>query len=147
MDVKVDTDNGCGCFMAICLFVLIVAGALLLGGCKATRVIEQVPVAVHDTVYRKMVQRDSVFVDRWHSVEVKGDTVFVTNEVTKTKVVTKTDTAYRYVERPITVTRTETVEVEKRLHWWQKGLMWMGVIGLVCLVSWIGIRIYRKKLS
>ena len=130
--------------MAICLFVLIVAGALLLGGCKATRVIEQVPVAVHDTVYQKMVQRDSVFVDRWHSVEVKGDTVFVTNEVTKTKVVTKTDTAYRYVERPITVTRTETVEVEKRLHWWQKGLMLMGVIGLVCLVGWIGIRIYRK---
>ncbi len=133
--------------MAICLFVLIVAGALLLGGCKATRVIEHVPVEVHDTVYQKMVQRDSVFVDRWHSVEVKGDTVFVTNEVTKTKVVTKTDTAYRYVERPITVTRTETVEVEKRLHWWQKGLMWMGVIGLVCLVIWVGIRIYRKKLS
>ena len=133
--------------MAICLFVLIVAGALLLGGCKATRVIEQVPVEVHDTVYQKMVQRDSVFVDRWHSVEVKGDTVFVTNEVTKTKYVTKTDTAYRYIERPITVTRTETVEVEKRLHWWQKGLMWMGVIGVVCLVGWIGIRIYRKKLS
>ena len=122
-------------------------GLMGLVGCKATRVIEQVPVAVHDTVYQKMVQRDSVFVDRWHSVEVKGDTVFVTNEVTKTKFVTKTDTAYRYVERPITVTRTETVEVEKRLHWWQKGLMWMGVIGLVCLVSWIGIRIYRKKLS
>ena len=127
--------------MAICLFVLIVAGALLLGGCKATRVIEQVPVEVHDTVYQKMVQRDSVFVDRWHSVEVKGDTVFVTNEVIKTRVVAKTDTAYRYVERPITVTRTETVEVEKRLHWWQKGLMWMGVIGLVCLVGWVIIRI------
>ena len=119
-------------------------GLMGLVGCKATRVIEQVPVEVHDTVYQKMVQRDSVFVDRWHSVEVKGDTVFVTNEVTKTKFVTKTDTAYRYVERPITVTRTETVEVEKRLHWWQKGLMWMGVIGLVCLVGWIGIRIYRK---
>ena len=113
-------------------------GLMGLVGCKATRVIEQVPVEVHDTVYQKMVQRDSVFVDRWHSVEVKGDTVFVTNEVTKT------DTAYRYVERPITVTRTETVEVEKKLHWWQKGLMWMGVIGLVCLVGWIGIRIYRK---
>ena len=113
-------------------------GLMGLVGCKATRVIEQVPVAVHDTVYQKMVQRDSVFVDRWHSVEVKGDTVFVTNEVTKT------DTAYRYIERPITVTRTETVEVEKRMHWWQKGLMWMGVIGLVCLGLWIGIRIYRK---
>ena len=61
--------------------------------------------------------------------------------------VNKTDTAYRYVERPITVTRTETVEVEKRLHWGQKGLMWMGAIGLLCVVVWIGIRIYRKKLS
>jgi len=119
-------------------------GLMGLGGCKATRVIEQVPVEVHDTVYQKMVQRDSVFVDRWRRVEVKGDTVFVTNEVTKMKYVTKTDTAYRYIERPITVTRTESVEVEKRLHWWQKGLMWMGVIGLVCLGLWIGIRIYRK---
>ena len=68
---------------------------LLLAGCRTAKVIEQVPVEVHDTVYQKMVQRDSVFVDRWHSVEVKGDTVFVTNEVTKTKMVTKTDTAYR----------------------------------------------------
>ena len=119
-------------------------GLMGLVGCKATRVIEQVPVEVHDTVYQKMVQRDSVFVDRWHSVEVKGDTVFVRDSFAVVRYIRTTDTAYKVVERPITVTRTETVEVEKRLHWWQKGLMWMGVIGLVCLVGWIGIRIYRK---
>jgi len=30
-------------------------GLMGLVGCKATRVIEQVPVEVHDTVYQKMV--------------------------------------------------------------------------------------------
>ena len=122
----------------------ITAAVILLFGCKGIKQVVEVPVYVHDTTAVLKEVHDSTYIDRWHTEYLKGDTVFVTNEVTKTKFVTKTDTAYRYIERPITVTRTETVEVEKRLHWWQKGLMWMGVIGLVCLVGWIGIRIYRK---
>ena len=91
-------------------FIVLLASALCCS-CRTVRVIEQVPV------------------------EVKGDTIFVTNEVTKTKFVTKTDTAYRYIERPVTISKTETVEVKKPLAWWQKALMWSGVAALVVLLA------------
>ena len=119
-------------------------GLMGLVGCKATKVIEQVPVYVHDTTAKVKEVHDSTFIDRWHTVYQKGDTVFDTKTITITKTVTKTDTAYKVVERPITVTQTERVEVKKPLAWWQKGLMWMGVIGLLGLMGWIGIKIYRK---
>ena len=118
---------------------------LMLGGCKATKVIEQVPVYVHDTAYQTKEVHDSTYIDRWHTIIQKGDTIFVTDEMTKIKYVTKTDTDYKVVERPVTVTQTETVEVKKPLAWWQKGLMWMGVIGLLGLMGWIGIKIYVKR--
>ena len=117
---------------------------LTLVGCKATKVIEQVPVYVHDTMATVKEVHDSTFIDRWHAVYQKGDTVFDTKTITITKTITKTDTAYKVVERPVTVTQTETVEVEKPLRWWQKGLMWMGLVGLMGLMGWIGIKIYRK---
>lgn len=47
------------------------------------------------------------------------------------------DSTYQYNERPITVTRTETVEVEKPLKWWKKTFMWIGVIGLAASVVWV----------
>ena len=54
----------------------------------------------------------------------KGDTIYITDEVTKIVTKIKIDTAYKYVEKPVTISKTETVEVEKPLRWWQKGLMW-----------------------
>lgn len=118
-------------------------GLMGLVGCKATKVIEQVPVYVHDTAYQTKEVHDSVFVEKEKIVETKGDTVYETKTITKTKTVTRTDTAYKVIERPITVTQTETAEVEKPLRWWQKGLMWMGLVGLMGFMGWIGIKIYR----
>lgn len=127
--------------------LLIALVCLLSAGCRTAKVIEQVPVYVHDTTAVVKEVHDSTYIDRWHTEYLKGDTVFVRDSFAVVRYFRTTDTAYKVVERPITVTRTETVEVEKRLHWWQKGLMWMGVIGLLCVVGWIGIRFYRKKLS
>ena len=122
----------------------ITAAVILLFGCKGIKQVVEVPVYVHDTTAVLKEVHDSTYIDRWHTEYLKGDTVFVRDSFAVVRYIRTTDTAYKVVERPITVTRTETVEVEKRLHWWQKGLMWMGVIGLVCLAGWIGIRIYRK---
>lgn len=122
-------------------FLLILAILASFSSCRTVRVIEQVPVEVHDTISQKVFLHDSTYIDRWHTVEVKGDTIFVTNEVTKTKIVTKTDTAYRYIERPVTISKTETVEVKKPLRWWQKGLMWCGGIALITAALALVIRL------
>jgi len=115
-------------------FIVLLASALCCS-CRTVRVVEQVPVEVHDTIRQKVFLHDSTYIDRWHTVEVKGDTIFVTNEVTKSKIVTKIDTAYRYIEKPVVTTVTETVEVAKPLSWWQKALMWSGVAALVVLLA------------
>lgn len=117
---------------------------LTLVGCKTVKVIEQVPVYVHDTAYQTKEVHDSTYIDRWHTIIQKGDTIFVTDEVTKIKYVTKTDTAYKVVEKPVIVSKTETVEVERPLRWWQKMFMYMGLVGLIGLIGWIVLKIYRK---
>ena len=106
-----------------------------LSSCKVLKKTVEVPVYIHDTTYTAKEVHDSTYIDRWHTVEVKGDTIFVTNEVTKSKIVTKIDTAYRYIEKPVVTTVTETVEVAKPLSWWQKDLMWSGVAALVVLLA------------
>ena len=124
-----------------------VYGLLLLTmvGCKALKQTVEVPVYVHDTAYLAKEVHDSTYIDRWHTIEVKGDTVFVTNEQITVKLRTITDTAYKYVEKPVTVTVEQIKEVEKPLRWWQKGLMWIGVVGLMGLIGLIGWRILKRK--
>lgn len=114
---------------------IVLLASAICSSCRTVRIIEQVPVEVHDTVYQKMVQHDSIYIDHFREVTKKGDTIFVTNEVTKTKIVTKTDTAYRYIERPVTISKTETVEVKKPLPWWQKTLMYAGGALLLALLG------------
>lgn len=126
-------------------FPIITVCVILLSGCKSLKQTVEVPVFVHDTAYLAKEVHDSTYIDRWHTEYQKGDTIFVTDEVTKivTKIVR--DTAYKYVEKPVTISKTETVEVEKPLTWWQKGLMWIGVVGLMGLMGLIGWRILKRK--
>lgn len=113
-------------------FIVLLASALCCS-CRTVRVIEQVPVEVHDTTYVAKTTHDSTYIDRWHTVEVKGDTVFATDIRVESKYVTRYDTVYKSVEKPVTL--TETVEVAKPLSWWQKALMWSGVAVLVVLLT------------
>lgn len=120
-------------------------GLIGLVGCKTVKETVEVPVYIHDTTQTVRELHDSIYIDRWHTEYQKGDTIFVTDEVTKivTKIVR--DTAYKYVEKPVTISKTETVEVKKPLRWWQKGLMWIGVVGLMGLMGLIGWRILKRK--
>lgn len=114
---------------------IVLLASAICSSCRTGRIIEQVPVEVHDKVYQKMVQHDSIYIDHFREVTKKGDTVFVTNEVTKTKIVTKIDTAYKYIEKPVTITDEKIVEVEKPLPWWQKTLMYAGGALLLALLG------------
>lgn len=118
-------------------FCSVVALCLLLTGCKAVKETVEVPVYIHDTVYTVKVQHDSTFVDRWHTVYQKEDTVYMHDSIYVTHWKIKTDTIYSSTEIPIPITTTETVEVKKPLSWWQKTLMWMGVIGIAAAVVWV----------
>ena len=118
---------------------------LTLVGCKALKQTVEVPVYVHDTAYLAKEVHDSTYIDRWHTEYQKGDTIYITDEVTKIVTKIKIDTAYKYVEKPVTISKTETVEVEKPLTWLQKTLMGMGVVGLMGLMGLIGWRILKRK--
>lgn len=117
------------------VFFIVLLASVLCCSCRTVRVIEQVPVHVHDTLRLTQTLRDSIYIDHFREVTKKNDTIYITDEVTKTKIVTKIDTAYRYIEKPVTLTETETVEVVKPLSWWQKALMWSGVAALVVLLT------------
>ena len=119
---------------------------LTLVGCKALKQTVEVPVYVHDTAYLAKEVHDSTYIDRWHTEYQKGDTIYITDEVTKIVTKIKIDTAYKYVEKPVTISKTETVEVKKPLRWWHKGLIWIGVVGLMGLIGLIGWRILRLRL-
>ena len=118
-------------------FCSVVALCLMFAGCKAVKQTVEVPVYVHDTTYVAKEVHDSTFIDRWHTEYQKGDTIFITNEVTKIVTKIKTDTAYKYIEKPVVVSKTETVEVAKPLSWWQKTFVWIGVLCLIGIVLWL----------
>ena len=118
-------------------FCSVVALCLMFAGCKAVKQTVEVPVYVHDTTYVAKEVHDSTFIDRWHTEYQKGDTVFVTNEQITVKLRTITDTAYKYIEKPVTVTVEQIKEVKKPLSWWQKTFVWIGVLCLIGIVLWL----------
>ena len=121
-------------------------GLIGLVGCKTVKQTVEVPVYIHDTTQTVRELHDSIYIDRWHTEYQKGDTIYITDEVTKTVTKIVRDTAYKYVEKPVTISKTETVEVKKPLTWWQKTLMGMGIVGLMGLMGLVGWNILKKRL-
>lgn len=117
-------------------FCSVAALCLLLTGCKGLKQTVEVPVYIHDTTQTVREVHDSTYIDRWHTEYQKGDTIFITNEVTKIVTKIQVDTAYKYVEKPVIVSKTETIEVKKPLSWWQNILIWTGVFAyIVALIT------------
>jgi hypothetical protein len=114
---------------------IVLLASAICSSCRTVRVVEQVPVHVHDTLRLTQTLRDSIFIDHFREVTQKDDTIYITDSVSVIKYSLITDTAYRYIERPVPVVRTEQVEVEKPLSWWQKTLMYTGVASLVILLA------------
>ena len=115
-------------YMAMRKIIAICAAVLLLAGCKSVQQTVEVPVYIHDTAYTVKVQHDSTYIDRWHTIEVKGDTVYVRDSHMSVTYRTITDTAYKYIEKPVTVTVEQIKEVAKPLSWWertQRGGFWV----------------------
>lgn len=139
MSIQIETDdsNGCGCFTALCLFVLLTIAALLVGGCASTKEVEH--VYHHDTVYSNSVVHDSV--DRWHTHYefIKGDTLHMIDTFWRDRWHVAHDTAYK------TVVDVQNVEVEKVVEkkvyiWWP---LWvaLGIVAvIVAFFAWVGYK-------
>jgi len=125
------------------LLPIVLLASAICSSCRTVRVVEQVPVHVHDTLRLTQTLRDSIYIDHFREVTKKADTIYVTDSIAVIKYSLKTDTAYRYIERPVTVAKTTTVEVEKPLRWWQKGLMWAGAIGILTTLAAVVVRLRR----
>ena len=122
---------------------IVLLASAICSSCRTVRVVEQVPVHVHDTLRLTQTLRDSIYIDHFREVTKKADTIYVTDSIAVIKYSLKTDTAYRYIERPVPVVRTEQVEVKKPLRWWQKGLMWAGAIGILTALAAVVVRLRR----
>lgn len=129
------------------LFLIVLLASAICSSCRTVRVVEQVPVHVHDTLRLTQTLRDSIFIDHFREVTKKADTVYITDSIAVIKYSLKTDTAYRYIERPVPVVRTEQVEVEKPLRWWQKGLMWAGAIGIFIALAAVAYHLFRRSVT
>lgn len=124
--------------------IIIIMTALLMVGCKTTQTIVEKPVYIHDTTQSVRVERDSVYVDRWHTIEVKGDTVYVTDSVWVVRYFRTTDTAYKYIEKPVNVEVTKIQEVTKPLGFWRKLLIYNGIFWLLVVGVYFGFKFWRK---
>ena len=115
---------------------------LMLPACKTTTKIVEVPVEVvkkeyiHDTKIDSVYIRDSI--DRWQ----KGDTLFITKWHTKFKYISKVDTIVKTDSIPKIVPVVKEVEVN-HIYWWQKSLMYIGVLVVIILLSIIGFKLYK----
>ena len=98
--------------IVFCLLSLLFA----LSSCKPTQLI------VHDIEYRYKLKHDSIYVEKNKTVTIttKGDSVFIHDLYTEYKYVDKfkTDSFFKYKEKPVYSTITKTVEVDKPLSWY-----------------------------
>ena len=130
--------HGCLCYV----LAVLVMTALIFCSCRS---VEYVPVETvrTDTLWQKIVERDSIIVNDSVIVREKGDTVMIEKWHTKYRDRLKTDTLY--------VSKTDSVQVpypvEKKLTRWETFCIDYGKVMLdasVVLVAFIIIWIVRK---
>lgn len=135
---------------AIATFIVI-----LLFGCKTRRIVQEMPIEIHDTTYRSIIQTkvdtlwkmdsisviDTMWIDT-STIATLGMPVLHHNRTTsalsnqgKVSNTNRVDTFLQVKEIPKIVKQKEYIEVEKPLYWWQKVLMWIGSISLVILFA------------
>lgn len=114
--------------------------------CKTITKTIEVPVEVvkkeyiHDVKIDSFIVKDSI--DRY----IKGDTCYIYKEHTKYQYLIRRDTVLKTDTIPKIVTTTIEKKVEvNHIYWWQKLLMWLGVIATVFSSVFITCKMKIKK--
>lgn len=139
------------------LFIIV---TLALTSCRTVKYIDRtvvdsteiaVPITNTKIEYRDRFLYDSIYVHDSIFTLIKGDTVYISKSketnrlVNKTDTIIKTDTIKIPIEITKTVTKTEIqVKETNKLYWWQKSLIYLGLIVLISGIVFLIIKI--KKL-
>lgn len=117
-------------------------------GCRCPR-----EIATADTVYidktqiEYRTQYDSVWLDRWHTIYMSGDTVYKQDSVALYKYLYKIDSIYLHDTAYVGHNEVQTVEVAKPLSTWRKieiGGFWALLAVALGLGAWKIYRLYLK---
>ena len=138
------------------LFILAI---IILESCRTVKYVDrtivdsteiEVPIINTRIEYRDRFLYDSIYVHDSIFTLIKGDTVYISKNketnrlVNKTDTIIKTDTIQVPVEITKTVTKTETqVKEINKLYWWQKSLMYLGLIVLISGIVFLIIKIKK----
>lgn len=135
-------------------FLAVLSASILLISCCTTK-----PIGGHHTENNTAIsasqskERDSIHIERWNTIYLKGDTVYVekTKTVYKDRVKTKTDTLflekqvsdtiYVEVEKPIEIPVEKVVEKKVVPNW----CVWLVTINVILVL--VGIYKIRKKIK
>lgn len=140
--------------------LLCLALSLLMSGCKTRYITQEVPVVVHDSIRVIQNERITDTIRETNTISLI-DTMWLdtstiatlgmptlhhdrTTNVSSNKQEISSRATSNMVhiekEKPAVVTKTEVKEVN-RLHWWQKALMWLGVVAGLLGGAWVLWRI------
>ena len=138
------------------LFIIV---TLALTSCRTVKYIDRtvvdsteiaVPITNTKIEYRDRFLYDSIYVHDSIFTFIKGDTVYISKNketnrlVNKDNTIIKTDTIKVPVEITKTVTKTEIqIKEVNRLYWWQKGLIYLGLIVLLSGIVFLIIKIKK----
>lgn len=126
---------------------------MLMISCKTTKVTSdshteiEVPIVNTQIEYRDRLVYDSIYCYDSVYTYIKGDTVIQYKEKINTRYLNKTDTIIRIdtIKVPVKVTNTinkTVVEEVNKLNWFQKTMVFMGIVYSLILIL---IIIYKIK--
>ena len=140
----------------IWLFILVI---IALTSCRTVKYIDrtvvdsteiEVPITNTKIEYRDRFLYDSIYVHDSIFTLIKDDTVYISKNketnrlINKTDTIVKTDTIKIPVEITKTVTKTEIqVKETNKLYWWQKSLIYLGLIVLISGIVFLIIKIKK----
>ena len=120
----------------IIIFLILLVVACTLIGCATSRQATQMAVAsAHDTVYFNKVLYDSVYIDNWHHIFHRADTVVVEKTKLEYRYKLLRDTVFRARIDSVPVIREiEVVREVRRVPWYAKVLSVLGVLLLIIIL-------------
>lgn len=127
----------------LCVAVVLVV-VFAFSSCTTTKFVE-VEKVVKDTTYITKQQRDSVWLHDSVFVALTGDTVRIEKWHTKFVERLRTDTVYRSRIDSVPVPYPVEKYIEKKLSWWQKAKMNLGLAFIGLLVAAAAYGIYRLR--